>query len=60
MCRPVPVGDIRAVYLDGPRAVQDVDACIRVVRVDKDLLVLLEPPVHGVPVEANQIAQLDR
>src|SRR5262249_40012550 len=52
--------DLHAVHLDldVPRAVQDVDALVRVVRVDEDLLVLLEPSVHRVPVEANQAAQL--
>jgi len=44
--------------LDVPGAVQDVDALVRVVWVDEDLLVLLEPSVHGVPVEADQVVQL--
>src|SRR5215469_6719348 len=61
--RPVRVGDLQVVYLDFdvPRAVQDVDARVRVVWVDEDLLVLLEPSVHGVPLEADQVTQpLDR
>jgi hypothetical protein len=58
--RPVRVGDLHAVHLDldVPGAVQDVDARVRVVWVDENLLVLLEPSVHGVPVEADQVAQL--
>jgi hypothetical protein len=28
------------------------------VRVDEDLLVLLEPSIHGVPIEADQVAQV--
>src|SRR5262245_51365091 len=41
-----------------PGAVQDVDALVRVAWVDEDLLVLLEPSVHGIPFKADQIAQL--
>src|SRR5215467_3230907 len=53
------ISDLHAVYfnLDMPGAVQDVDTSVRVVWVDKHLLVLLEPSVHGVPVEADQVAQ---
>jgi hypothetical protein len=56
-------GDLQVVYLDFdvPRAVQDVDARVRVVWVDEDLLVLLEPSVHCVTLEADQVTQpLDR
>ena len=58
--RLMGVGDRDAVHLDlhVTRAVQDVDPRVRVVGVDEDLLVLLEPAVHRVPVEADQAAQL--
>src|SRR5215470_9445686 len=54
------IGDLYAIYLDlhQTRAVQDVDPRVRVVWVDEDLLVLLKPTVHGVPLEADQVAQL--
>jgi hypothetical protein len=42
--------------LDMAGAMQDVDARVRVVWVDEDLLILLEPSVHGVPVKADQVA----
>src|SRR5215469_3984936 len=58
--RLASVGDLHAIYLDFdmPGAVQDVDPRVRVVWVDENLLVLLKPSVHGVPLEADQVAQL--
>ncbi len=40
-------------HADVARAAQDVDAMMRVARVDEDLLVLLEPGVHRVPAERD-------
>ena len=37
-------------------AAQDVDAAVRVARVDDHLLVLLEPVVHRGPVDAQVVA----
>src|SRR5262249_385208 len=36
-----------------PRAVDRVDPCIRISRMNKNLLVLLEPRVHLIPVESK-------
>ncbi len=41
--------------LDVAAAAQDVDPAVGVTRVDDDLLVLLEPVVHGRPVDAQMV-----
>ena len=54
------LGDGHPVHLHShvPGAGQDVHPGVRVTRVGEDLLVLFEPGVHRVPVEADQVAQL--
>src|SRR5438270_11088755 len=54
------LGDRDPLDLDSymPGAGQDVHPGVRVARVGEDLLVLLEPGVHRVPVEADHVAQL--
>ena len=53
--RAVGLGDDRPVELDADmaRAAQHVDAVVRVARVLEDLVVLLPPRVHRVPVEGD-------
>ena len=58
--RTTRVGDRRPADLHPhmTRAGEDVHARVRAARVGEDLLVLLEPGVHRVPVEPDHLAQL--
>jgi HHH domain len=40
-----------------PRAVQRVDPCVRISRMNEDLLILLEPRVHLIPVKVEAALQ---
>jgi hypothetical protein len=40
-----------------PRAVQRVDPCVRVSRMNEDLLILLEPRIHLIPVKGEVALQ---
>lgn len=57
--RPHRVGDGHPLVLhdDMPRTRKDIEARVRIARMDKDLLVLLEPGIYRIPGNAHMIGE---